>query len=156
MTIKILKETQKQLEKERKAKEQLQLRKIKEDNQRILREKKREESKKAKEERLAQEKVKRALQKQINTNQLGFTETLKPIQSIQSIQPTNTNICQNILINGSKTNTSYFYPSELKKITKVKMIPSTVKKGGKNYNKRNTFKKYKQKHNKTKKMYKKN
>jgi hypothetical protein len=73
----------------------------------------------------------------------GFTETLKKTNAIvqQKLKPLpNSTICQNIFMDGSKTNNKYFYPSEFPKLTKIKPITILTKKGGKN-NKRKTFKK---------------
>jgi hypothetical protein len=54
---------------------------------------------------------------------LGFTETLKKNNIPQKqISPINKEICQTILINGSKINSKYFYPSEFPKLTKIKNI----------------------------------
>lgn len=63
---------------------------------------------------------------------LGFTETLtnSTKQSVISSQ-VNPNICDNIFINGSKVTKKYFYPSEFPKLTKIKPITLSIKKGGK-------------------------
>lgn len=60
---------------------------------------------------------------------LGFRETLKPSAKIESSK-IDKNICQNILTNGTKVNTKYFFPSEFPKITKINPITVTNKKGG--------------------------
>jgi len=87
-------------------------------------------------------KTKMNITKKIN-KLVGFTETLKKTNANveQKTKPLpNSTICQNIFINGSKTNNKYFYPSEFPKLTKIKPISILTKKGGRNY-KRKTFKK---------------
>ena len=82
----------------------------------------------------------------INTK-LGFRETLKMRVSKQKpVSVLNPNICQNIFMNGSKVTKKYFYPSEFPKLTKIKPITLSIKKGGKrkqkNSNKRYTRRNY--------------
>jgi|688.fasta_scaffold99359_2 hypothetical protein len=61
----------------------------------------------------------------------GFTETLKPSENqAKELSKLDKNICQNIFINGSKVNKKYFYPSEFPKLTKIKPITVSNKKGG--------------------------
>jgi hypothetical protein len=77
----------------------------------------------------------------INTK-LGFRETLKMRVSKQKpVSVLNPNICQNIFMNGSKVTKKYFYPSEFPKLTKIKPITLSIKKGGKRKQK-NTNKRY--------------
>jgi hypothetical protein len=79
---------------------------------------------------------------------LGFTETLRQPNANNQQNPKplpNSTICQNIFINGSKTNNKYFYPSEFPKLTKIKPITVLTKKGGKNYKRKTFKKKYKNK-----------
>lgn len=63
---------------------------------------------------------------------VGFSETLKKRakkpEPYISVDP---NICENIFTNGSKVTTKYFYPSQIPKITKIKPITVSIKKGGK-------------------------
>jgi hypothetical protein len=83
------------------------------------------------------------LRKERSEKRTGFTETLKQQPNSNNQQkhiPLKPSICQNIFINGSKTNNKYFYPSEFPKLTKIKPISILTKKGGRNY-KRKTFKK---------------
>ena len=86
--------------------------------------------------------------KRLVSQPLSFRETLKnPDQ--QPIAPVKINkeICQNIFMNGSKNNKKYVYPSEFPKLTKIKPITVSIKRGGKKgKNKRKTrkiIKKYK-------------
>lgn len=63
---------------------------------------------------------------------LGFRETLKK-STKPPVPPLRVNpaICQDIFTNGSKVTKKYFYPSEFPKLTKIKPITVTMKKGGK-------------------------
>ena len=77
---------------------------------------------------------------------LGFRETLtnptkQPIPPLQ----VNPDICQTFFTNGSKVNKKYFYPSEFPKLTKIKPITVSMKKGGKRKSRklRKNYKKYK-------------
>ena len=63
---------------------------------------------------------------------LGFSETLKTkVEQSKKLPTLNPNICQNIFVNGSKVNKKYFYPSEFPKLTKIKPITVSIKRGGK-------------------------
>jgi len=75
---------------------------------------------------------------------LGFSETLKNQTEKRSpLQRKSTKVCEDIFINGSKVTKKYFYPSEFPKLTKIKPITVTMKKGGKrNKKSRKLFKKY--------------
>lgn len=61
-----------------------------------------------------------------------FTKTLKkstkPVAGPLRVNP---DICKNIFTNGSKVTKKHFYPSEFPKLTKIKPITVTMKKGGK-------------------------
>jgi len=77
---------------------------------------------------------------------LGFRETLtnptkQPIPPLQ----VNPDICQTFFTNGSKVNKKYFYPSEFPKLTKIKPITVSMKKGVKRKSRklRKNYKKYK-------------
>lgn len=62
---------------------------------------------------------------------LGFSETLKnQTEKRSSLKRKSTNVCEDIFTNGSKVTKKYFYPSEFPKLTKIKPITVTMKKGG--------------------------
>jgi hypothetical protein len=77
------------------------------------------------------------------TRKLGFTETLTPkLNKSNQVVEIDKNTCQNIFINGSKMNAKHFYPSEFPKLTKIKPIVFTLKKGGRKKIKKRKTKKY--------------
>ena len=59
----------------------------------------------------------------------GFSETLKQVAGKETTT-LDKNVCQNIFINSSKLNKSHFFPSEFPKLTKMKSITVSNKKGG--------------------------
>jgi hypothetical protein len=68
----------------------------------------------------------------INTRKIGFRETLKRKgETPKKPRKIDKNICQNIFMNGSKVNKAHFFPSQLPKITKIRPITVSLKRGGK-------------------------
>jgi hypothetical protein len=67
---------------------------------------------------------------------LGFTETLKNRKEPKSTQQIKSmKICEDIFTNGSKVTKKNYYPSEFPKLTKLKPVIITMKKGGRKRNK---------------------
>ena len=60
----------------------------------------------------------------------GFRETLKPAEKKESVK-LDENICQNIFTNGLNINKGHFFPSQFPKLTRIKSITASNKKGGK-------------------------
>ncbi len=70
------------------------------------------------------------------TVQTGFRETLKPPAKEESIK-LDENICKNIFTIGLKVNKGHFFPSQFPKLTRVKSITLSNKKGGKRKSRKN-------------------
>lgn len=69
----------------------------------------------------------------------GFRETLKePVK--KEFVKLDENICKNIFENGSKVNKAHFFPSEFPKLTRIKPITLSNKKGGKRKSRKNVKK----------------
>ena len=66
--------------------------------------------------------------KNFTNAKLGFTESLKTPTTLKSNSKVNTNICQNIFMNGLNVTKKYFYPSQFPNITRIKPIAITMKK----------------------------
>jgi hypothetical protein len=68
-----------------------------------------------------------------NYKNLGFNETIKYKPGVKTSVPVKTNICSNILNNGLKVNSKYYFPSEFPNITRNKSVSlkTISKKGGK-------------------------
>ena len=61
----------------------------------------------------------------------GFSETLvKPVKS-KEIPKLDIKVCENTFINGSKVNKKFYCPSQFPKLTRIKSITVSNKKGGK-------------------------
>lgn len=65
-----------------------------------------------------------------NIGNIGFTETLKK-EKPKEPQKISKNKCPNIFKVGSEVNTTYFFPSQFPKLTRIKSITVSNKKGGK-------------------------
>jgi hypothetical protein len=81
----------------------------------------------------------------INTKNLGFSESIKRKKEDQKKSNTiSQNICEYIFINGSKVNKKFYCPSQFPKLTRIKSITVSNKKGGKRktrkYSKRKIYK----------------
>jgi hypothetical protein len=69
----------------------------------------------------------------------GFSETLvKPSVKAKETPNLDKNVCKNIFENGLKVNKSHFFPSEFPKLTRIKPITVSNKKGGKRKTRKNT------------------
>jgi len=70
-------------------------------------------------------------------SQTGFRETLKPLVKKELVK-LDENICQNIITNGLKVNKGHFFPSQFPKLTRIKPITLSKKKGGKRKTRKRT------------------
>jgi|688.fasta_scaffold299055_2 chromosome segregation ATPase len=70
--------------------------------------------------------------------QTGFSETLiRPYVKAKETPKIDKNVCKNIFENSSKVNKAHFFPSEFPKLTRIKPITVSNKKGGKRKTKKN-------------------